>query len=286
MKRARAMIVLFLITASVVFVNTSTASATDISNTTIDNNKTLLLVIGDAISSFEPSLTVTTTFQPSPYNITIEKLRDCAQSNDPFIGNLFYGITWKTERSGSGYKTHFKFSYYITQVQYDELQSFAVDFASKMDGKSEYEKVKETHDYLVENCSYYVNADGPYNCIFNNESNCNGYALAFYLIMQKCDIECKYVTGYGNGGAHAWNAVKIGSFWYNIDVTWDDANDELSYDYFLKGRGDWTGHSKNSATAGYAYENYNELHNWLTTVLYWGACPAAIVIIIFIKRKC
>ena len=103
--------------------------------------------------------------------------------------------------------------------------------------------------------------------------------------MQKSGVECKYVTGYGGGGKHAWNAVKIGPFWYNIDVTWDDTGNRLRYDYFLKGRIDWKEHSKNSATAGCAYDAYNELNNYLKTILYWGAIPGIIALATIIKRR-
>ena len=38
----------------------------------------------------------------------------------------------------------------------------------------------------------------------------------------------------------AWNIVKLGDQWYNLDATWDDAdNDKISYDYFLKGTADF-----------------------------------------------
>ena len=112
-------------------------------------------------------------------------------------------------------------------------------------------------------------------------SNCNGYALAFYLIIDECGILCDYVAGYN----HAWNIVKLNGLWYNIDVTWDDTNNKINYDYFLKGKADWKGHDRNTATAGYEYDQYNQLKNWLGTVFYWGWLPTLIVVVLVILKK-
>lgn len=236
--------------------------------------------MGESISSFDPSLTVTTTFKPSYSDMQIEKLIGYARDVDPFTGNLLHRVEWKAEPYGEKYKVHFKFSYYITEEQYEELQQFAIDFASDMVGKTEYEMIKRTHDYLVERCTYDINMDGPYNCVFKGRSNCNGYALAFYLIMQKCGIECDYVTG----ANHAWNIVKLGHFWYNMDVTWDDANNQLNYDYFLKGHGDWSGHDRNTATAGYEYDHHNALNNWIATIYYWCRWPVVLVFVFAVRK--
>ena len=185
--------------------STNKVQASDVINNEIDNMKTLLFVMGNAIASLEPSLTVTTTFQPSQYDMQVRKLIDYARKTDLFTGNLVYGVKWKIEPTGSQYKIVFNFSYYITEEQYLQLREFARDFAISIQEKSDYDKIKYTHDYLTQNCTYNIDMDGPYNCIFNKQSNCNGYALAFYLIMDECGIPCDYVMGY----THAWNVVKL-----------------------------------------------------------------------------
>lgn len=71
---------------------------------------------------------------------------------------------------------------------------------------------------------------------------CSSYALLFKGIMDKLDIPCEVVTGkvengygpYYNLGYHAWNLVKIGLFWYHIDITWMDEVSRINYDYYLK----------------------------------------------------
>ena len=50
---------------------------------------------------------------------------------------------------------------------------------------------------------------------------------------------CVYVKGKN----HAWNMVKIGGYWYNVDVTWDDSRKDRYY-YFLKSDLDFPGHRR------------------------------------------
>lgn len=251
---------------------------------TVDNHKELLREIGIAVSFFKPSITIHTSFEPKRTELSFPNIAEQSRKIDAFTGSLLNAFKYQLKRSGSGYDVTFTFSYYISEKQYYELKDFSDKFAESMEGWSDYDKVKYTHDYLIENCVYDRDRDGPYNCIVNKRCNCNGYALAFCLIMQSCNIECHYITGTD----HAWNAVKIGAFWYNIDVTWDDTGDGISYDYFLCGRSDWKGHRTTEATAGYKYST-NEFENWLGTMFYWGWLPMLIALAsatyIIIRRK-
>lgn len=62
---------------------------------------------------------------------------------------------------------------------------------------------------------------------------CEGFAKAFQLLMNVCDVECLYATGMGNTEAHAWNLLCLDGVWYGVDVTWDDNNSETApYLYF------------------------------------------------------
>lgn len=113
--------------------------------------------------------------------------------------------------------------------------------------KSDFEKVKAVHDYLVLNTAYdyknYLNGTIPESsytakgAIDKGKAVCEGYAKAFLCFMNMLDIPCKMVSGRGNGGDHAWNLVKIDKKWFQIDVTWDDPvpdrPGEVSYEYFL-----------------------------------------------------
>lgn len=247
---------------------------------TVHSLDDLLHEIGMSVSFFEEDLVIRTDFEIDKFDISFPNIAKHSRKINPFTGSLLNSMKYEIVSIGRGCELRLHFSYYISRQQYYELVQFADEFALQMEGMNDYQKVKYTHDYLIENCTYNINMDGPYNCIVNKQSNCNGYALAFCLIMQTCDIDCYYITGTD----HAWNSVKLGAFWYNIDVTWDDAGSKgISYDYFLCGRHEWKKHRTTEATAGYKY-NEIELFNWFGTMFYWG-WPLLIIFAIIIIRK-
>ena len=56
---------------------------------------------------------------------------------------------------------------------------------------------------------------------------CDGYAFAYLYLLQQAGIEAIHVHGAAGSSAsdaegHAWNVVKLGSDWYETDVTWND----------------------------------------------------------------
>ena len=70
---------------------------------------------------------------------------------------------------------------------------------------------------------------------------CHGYALAYQYLLQKVGIESLVACGdCHNGGAHAWNVVKLEGDYYHTDVTWGDGSntdaaknvDEPNFAYF------------------------------------------------------
>lgn len=100
---------------------------------------------------------------------------------------------------------------------------------------SDYEKEQYIHDALVQIVEYKVSMpidQSAYSAIVLGKSVCAGYARAFQYLMQQLGIPCYYCTGYA-GEDHAWNIVKLGSLYRNVDVTWDDT-DPSTYDYYNK----------------------------------------------------
>lgn len=149
-------------------------------------------------------------------------------------------------------------SYYVA----DEMSSAKMDYkildhAELESMRHELEKIKETilcqipsdaddydkllwiHDYIAENCVYEVTEDGvsAYECLVGGVAHCEGYAKAFMYLARALGYDCVLVTGIDHNEInHAWNQVKIGDEWYNVDVTWDDTDDEneVRHTYFLR----------------------------------------------------
>ncbi|SFV02536.1 transglutaminase domain-containing protein [Butyrivibrio sp. INlla21] len=135
------------------------------------------------------------------------------------------------------------------------------EFMSDIDLEVSDEEIElQIHDKLIDLVSYnrelYINSMSDdrrfdlgytaYSALVSDSAGvdnyavCNGYALAFELLMHKAGIPCGIITGkaYGEtmgnteGGGHAWNVVKIDDRWYEVDTTWDDFDPtEIEADY-------------------------------------------------------
>ncbi len=100
---------------------------------------------------------------------------------------------------------------------------------------SDQEKEWYVHDSLMQSVEYAADApmnQSAYSALVQGRSVCAGYARAFQYLMQQLGIPCYYCTGFA-GEDHAWNIIKIGPDYHNVDVTWDDT-DPATHDYFNK----------------------------------------------------
>ena len=203
--------------------------------------------MGEDVEEWKTETVYRTSFEPK--NLEIEKIR--GKVEDYITSNCFYSFSWKYQKRGKGYEVEIEYSYYMTEGEYRKVKEECKRIAKQLEGKSDYEKIKYAHDYIVFVCDYsYIN-DGPYSCLFRGSTACNGYALAFQMIMDACNIPCCYITNTN----HAWNRVLLDNFWYNVDVTWDDpGGTEPTYDWFLKCNSDFPDHSGADANALVSYE--------------------------------
>ena len=113
-------------------------------------------------------------------------------------------------------------------------------------GYSDYEKLLAYDRYVVKNCYYLLDNDGPegtlhldgdyrapYSALVNGYAVCEGYARSTCYAMRRFGIPCIYVHGPTGSGHHAWNMVKTDGQWYQYDATWNDSNDDGRYIDYL-----------------------------------------------------
>ncbi len=156
--------------------------------------------------------------------------------------------------------------YIISEEQNKELEKAIADVVKglNLDGKTEYQKIRIIHDYICNNVDYdyehfnsnvkYMPMYSAYAALIDGKAVCQGYASLFYRMCNEAGISSKIISGNGNGQRHAWNIVKIGDEYFNIDTTWDGQEEETYYDYFLKTESDFFGHSRDSE---YASQDFN-----------------------------
>ena len=123
----------------------------------------------------------------------------------------------------------------------------------KLGNATDAEKVKAIHDYIINRASYdnTYQKSTAYDLLIHKTSVCEGYALTAYRLFRDAGLDSRIITGKGDGEDHAWNIVKVGEEWYNIDLTWDDpvsstGEQILRYDYFLKNESDFTDHIRDA----------------------------------------
>jgi hypothetical protein len=109
---------------------------------------------------------------------------------------------------------------------------------------SEYQIAKTIHDYIANSCKYayidgtttIITEDWAHSLIGIVEEGkvvCEGYAKMYTYLASLYNLECFTVLGTADGVGHAWNYVNIDDKYYPVDLTWDDADTKIRYDYFL-----------------------------------------------------
>lgn len=133
-----------------------------------------------------------------------------------------------------------------------QIEQVKNEVVSSLSG-STYDKIKQIHDFLVDNISYdqtisKSNIYNLYGALVNKECVCEGYSKAFKYLASEAGIDCVIVVGTGTNSSgatenHSWNYVAINGNWYAVDATWDDPivqgggtlPSSYKYKYFLKG---------------------------------------------------
>ena len=139
----------------------------------------------------------------------------------------------------------FFMSFYSTAEMEDEV-SYSIDDVLDelaLDGKSDYEKIKAIHDFICVNTIYEQDQDddtpplikhSAYSALINQKAVCDGYASLFYRMCLRAGLDARIITGKDDQGQnHAWNIVKIGEKWYDVDTLRDDIENGPGTTYFL-----------------------------------------------------
>ncbi len=150
-------------------------------------------------------------------------------------------------RNGDKCYMTFKYNmvYYTTAQQEAELDVAIESLLDSLDldGKDDYQKVCAIYDYICDNVTYdydnlykdeYTLKYSAYAALINKTSVCQGYANLFYRLALEEGVDARLISGWGDGGAHGWNIVQMGDYYYNLDATWDAGSDPEDYEYFLR----------------------------------------------------
>ena len=114
--------------------------------------------------------------------------------------------------------------------------------------QTENQKLLMLHDMLAEHTEYLETAHSStaYGALAEGMAQCEGYAKAYLYLARKAGLNVMNVSGKSKGTPHVWNAAKIGSSYYNIDVTWDDSESfqgKVGHSYYAMPDDLWGDHT-------------------------------------------
>lgn len=170
------------------------------------------------------------------------------------VSVISWNETWKYSSLGNASIT-ITAQYRTTLAQEKKLEDKMAASLKALDlqNKSDYQKVKAIHDYIIKQVTYddSLTKYTAYDALVNKSAVCEGYAAAAYRMFTDAGLDSKILSGEAGGGSHVWNMVKVNGKWYNIDLTWDDTETAsgkqvISYDYFLKNAKAFSDHQRDS----------------------------------------
>ena len=195
-------------------------------------------------------------------------LYDAMKCDDSSTGQegdaLLYGYAGcNVSYSTAGY-IKYTMAYHSNAEQEAKLtEAVAVAMAKlQLNGLSEAKKITKIHDYICNHVDYEYNSKEEqiytaYGALCTGKAVCQGYAVLFYRLCKEAGLSVRIISGTGNGGPHAWNIVRIGSKYYNMDCTWDGQDAATYNEFLLKSEADFRDHTRESwKVAGSHYLDY------------------------------
>ncbi|HRT82700.1 MAG TPA: hypothetical protein P5127_06020, partial [Oscillospiraceae bacterium] len=102
------------------------------------------------------------------------------------------------------------------------------------------EKTLIAHDYLALHTKYdeenAIQGTIPhishtaYGALVLGVAVCDGYSRAYIALLSRAGLDVIKISSESMN--HAWNMVKLGSYWYHVDVTWDDPVFDPEYNWY------------------------------------------------------
>ena len=186
------------------------------------------------------------------FNKALEHTEACSgQAGDALAAGYLKYQASMASSSGTATFTYTVF-YFTTAEEEQQLTEKVAEIMGKLalSGKSDYQKAKAIHDYICDNVTYddTYSKYSAYDALCTGSAVCQGYAISFYRLCKEAGLPVRIITGKGNGGAHAWNIVKISDNaraagkYYNVDCTWDSQKSGTLHLYFLVSEAEFGDH--------------------------------------------
>lgn len=152
-----------------------------------------------------------------------------------------------TDQANNTFSSTYTFEYLETQEQEAQVKAKVKEVLGQIitSNMTEGQRVKVINSYICKKISYdttQTNFSAYDGLLGNGKTVCQGYALLAYRMLTEASLEARIVIGTANNGNesgnHAWNMVKVGGSWYQLDTTWNDPlpdiNGRVTETYLLR----------------------------------------------------
>jgi len=240
------------------------------------SNDELVISIVQGILAFDSSLTIDISGVPrADVPSAVDRAMEISNKLPGFYANAEL-----MEYRYSILQAKIDITYMVSKYEHEKAVSKAKTVINEIidNSMSDFQRELAIHDYIVDNTEYYFLEPYCYDMsgvFLKNKAVCGGYAEAFSYLSALAGIETEIVLGDDFDSlddlGHAWNTVKIGGDWYQMDVTWNDpvmkdGSNVKTYSYFnvtdaeMKKDHIWDDSIYNRATVDtYNYYVYNNL---------------------------
>ncbi|MCF0105706.1 MAG: Ig-like domain-containing protein, partial [Holdemanella sp.] len=152
------------------------------------------------------------------------------QTSGSLVNGTYYVMTY----------TYVNILYYTTAAEEVAVGTEIDRILNDLDvyNESDYVKAVAVYNWITTNVRYdndhlddesYKKQYTAYAALFDGTCVCQGYANLFYRMMLTLGVDNRMITG----NNHAWNIVKIGNYYYDLDATWDEGVPVEDWEYFL-----------------------------------------------------
>ncbi len=250
-------------------------------------------IVREAMKNHQATVTVYYAADASiSFEDVVALIREAAKAHtgQPTEGDYLawqhQGLGAKARLSSDGitnfYTIEFTIECYTTAEQEAQMDTAVAQLLSELalTGKSDYEKLCAVYDWMCANITYdydnlndetYMLKYTAYAALINRTAVCQGYAVLLYRLMLELGIDCRVITGIGNGGGHAWNIVELDGLYYNADATWDTSwlQAGVPYAFFLRTDATFGDHIRDAeyATADFYAEYPMSTTDYTPTVI-------------------
>ncbi|MBQ9130841.1 MAG: leucine-rich repeat protein, partial [Clostridia bacterium] len=160
-----------------------------------------------------------------------------------------------TDDKGIYTEMTFNTTWFTTAAQEAEVDAAVAELLAEwnLESATDYQKIKCAYDWVCTNVVYdhdnlydstYLLKHSSYAALIHRKAVCQGFASLFYRLCLELGVDCRVIIGYTDE-SHAWNIVKLGDKYYNMDPTYDRGTGNY-YRYFLTTIYSFGGHDRNA----------------------------------------